>query len=110
MNDDTLLKELFADATPAHIQAAMRAFNAPGVLVLGNHQVPSSNRAGHYTVRIFMGGPTQWCSCPSYIFERSLDKEGNCKHIRAVKYSPLPNNEWYVLKEDPRERPKENSS
>lgn len=110
MDDDDLLRELFEHATPAHIGAAMRAFSAPGVLVLGDHVVDATS-GPPYNVKIFaFNSPPHYCTCPSWKYERGLDEDGNCKHIRYVQHLWLPTNGWYILQEDPRDRPKEDTS
>ena len=89
-NEAALLEEALAINTPAHL-------NALGVLTRSEiMEVPGSN-SSLYEIRLYSDGH-HYCSCPSMKFERGLDDDKHCKHIRATQFTQ--GLEWSITRDD----------
>ncbi len=90
--DEMLLQEALSINTHAHLRAL-------GVVLRSELiEVPGSGSALH-SLRLYTDAH-HWCSCQSFTFERGLDDDGNCKHIRATIGSGTKNINYELVKDD----------
>jgi len=86
--DEAILDEALAINTPAHLRVL-------GVLTRSELiEVPGSNDK-LWQVRLY-SDDKHYCNCPSMKFERGLDDDKQCKHIRATKFTQ--GLKWSVVK------------